>query len=153
MFHDPSQQNVPSVKINMAYGRLFVNVSVNIKDMATRVWHVWHKMPLCTDQKIIFLNICWLMVYIGQKYESQCSAAISDDDVQSTQSSTKFVKTVLKMSTLRAARKMRGSQKQLSLGTKHYSLPCLISQKKTKLHGKKVTLIYTLLACLLCLQF
>jgi len=56
MFHDPSQQNVPSVKINMAYGRLFVNVSVNIKDMATRVWHVWHKMPLCTDQKINFFK-------------------------------------------------------------------------------------------------
>jgi len=37
----------------MAYGRLFVNVSVNIKDMATRVWH---KIPLCTDQKIIFFK-------------------------------------------------------------------------------------------------
>jgi len=48
-------------------------------------------------------------VYIGQKYESQCSAAISDADVESTQSSTKFVKRVLKMSTFRAARKMRGS--------------------------------------------
>ena len=95
-----------SVKINKAYGRLFVNVSVNTKDMATRVWH---KMPLCTDQKTNVLNVCWLMVYIGQKYDSQCSVAISDDDVESTQSSTKFVQTVLKMSTLRAARKMRGS--------------------------------------------
>ena len=137
----------------MAYGRLFVNVSVNIKDMATRVWHVWHKMPLCTDQKIIFLNICWLMVYIGQKYESQCSAAISDDDVESTQSSTKFVKTVLKMSTLRAVRKMRGSQKQLSLGAKHLFIDMPHIAKKTKFHRKRVRLMYTLLACLLCLQF
>jgi len=49
------------------------------------------------------------MVYIGQIYESQCSAAISDADVESTQSTAKFVKRVLKMSTLRPARKVRGS--------------------------------------------
>ena len=71
------------------------------------------------------------MVYIGQKYESQCSAAISDADVDSTQSSTKFVKGVLKMSTWRAAGKMRGSYKQLSMGAKRLfiAMPHIANKK------------------------